>query len=261
MLIRKKTDVNDMHTVVTNEQGPSRMNFAILSMRAGEEYQCEKNIEKALLILSGSVLAQWDDSSQELQRISLFDQAPVVLHFPYGTGLTICAYVDSQLILVSRTYKGSFTSQVLRPKDYRIEEFGKGEVQGCALRTVRTFFDDASAVDCGLVLGEVVNHPGKWSSYPPHIHPQPEIYHYRFSPSQGFGFAQHGENAYMVRDGDTLIIEPMHAHSQVAAPGYVMYYVWAISHLADNRYGPNSRDFLSTHSWTRDPLAKIWSPQ
>ena len=38
-----------------------------------------------------------------------------------------------------------------------------------------------------MVLGEVLNHPGKWSSYPPHHHPQPEVYFYRFDYPDGFG--------------------------------------------------------------------------
>ena len=38
-----------------------------------------------------------------------------------------------------------------------------------------------------MVLGEVVNLPGKWSSYPPHHHPQPECYFYRFDKPMGFG--------------------------------------------------------------------------
>ena len=38
-----------------------------------------------------------------------------------------------------------------------------------------------------MVLGEVLNLPGKWSSYPPHHHPQPEVYFYRFDYPDGFG--------------------------------------------------------------------------
>ena len=42
-------------------------------------------------------------------------------------------------------------------------------------RIVRTIFDLSNATDAKLVLGEVISYPGKWSSYPPHHHPQPEV--------------------------------------------------------------------------------------
>jgi 5-deoxy-glucuronate isomerase len=35
----------------------------------------------------------------------------------------------------------------------------------------------------------------------------------------------------------------------VAAPGYAMHYVWMIPHLADARFGPDSRQFVAEHSW------------
>ena len=63
----------------------------------------------------------------------------------------------------------------------------KGELMGCIKRDVRTCFDLDNAPYSNMVLGEVVNLPGKWSSYPPHHHPQPECYFYRFDKPMGFG--------------------------------------------------------------------------
>ena len=46
-----------------------------------------------------------------------------------------------------------------------------------------------------MIVGETINPPGNWSSYPPHKHdrlvpgvevPLEEVYHYRFSPAGGF---------------------------------------------------------------------------
>ena len=56
------------------------------------------------------------------------------------------------------------------------------------------------------MLGEVVTLPGGWSSYPPHHHPQPEIYHYRFTHPQGFGHAELGDDVFKVRHYDTIRI-------------------------------------------------------
>ena len=81
-----------------------------------------------------------------------------------------------------------------------------------------------------MVLGEVLNLPGKWSSYPPHHHPQPEVYFYRFDYPDGFGagFAN-GEIFKTQHNGCAVINHGF--HSQTAAPGYAMCYAWGIRHL------------------------------
>ena len=74
-----------------------------------------------------------------------------------------------------------------------------GQVGGACLRLVRTIFDRTNAdPNAELVLGEVITLPGRWSSYPPHHHPQPEIYHYRFTHPQGYGHAELGEDVLLV---------------------------------------------------------------
>jgi 5-deoxy-glucuronate isomerase len=106
------------------------------------------------------------------------------------------------------------------------------------------------------VLGEVVTYPGKWSSYPPHHHPQPEIYHYRIRPPQGFGLTAIGEEALVLHDRDPAVIPAGAVHPHAAAPGYALFYIWVIRHLDGNRYGVPT--FVPEHTWVTDPNAKIW---
>jgi 5-deoxy-glucuronate isomerase len=101
----------------------------------------------------------------------------------------------------------------------------------------------AKAPASRLLLGETYNVPGGWSSYPPHKHDTDvpgrevvleEIYHYRISPSQGFGVQcvyQGGEaedQAFVVKDGDSVVI-PGGYHPVVAAPGYSLCYLWVLA--------------------------------
>ena len=85
-------------------------------------------------------------------------------------------------------------------------------------------------------IGEVLNFPGRWSSYPPHYHPQPEIYYYEISPSWGYGHGELGDNVYKIENGDVLAITNSKTHSQTSAPGFYMYYLWAIRHGDKKRY-------------------------
>jgi 5-deoxy-glucuronate isomerase len=136
------------------------------------------------------------------------------------------------------------------------ENRGAGTMQETSTRIVRTVFDHANHPESNLVIGEVVNYPGKWSSYPPHHHAQPEIYHYRFYPKQGFGFGMLQDDGVLLKHGDSTLIIHDDVHSQTSAPGYAMWYLWAIRHLEGNPYGPVT--FLEEHKWVMEKDAKIW---
>ena len=139
------------------------------------------------------------------------------------------------------------------------EPRGRGQVGGRALRYVRTIFDRTnSPPEVELVLGEVVTFPGGWSSYPPHHHPQHEIYHYRFTEPQGYGHAELGEEVVKVKQYDTIKIPAGLDHAQCAAPGYGMYYSWVIRHLPDKPY--TVPEFTAEHAWTMQPDAAFWRP-
>ena len=64
---------------------------------------------------------------------------------------------------------------------------------------------------------------------------------------------QHGElgsRVFQLRDHDLLRITSGNDHSQVAAPGYHMYYLWAIRHLEGDPY--TGFEFNPEHSWLLD---------
>ena len=98
-----------------------------------------------------------------------------------------------------------------------------------------------------MVLGEVINLPGKWSSYPPHHHPQPEVYFYRLDKPQGFGAGWgNGELYETHHNGMSLITSKM--HSQVTAPGYACCYAWGIRHLPGDPWDKTRVDDVE-HEW------------
>ena len=78
-------------------------------------------------------------------------------------------------------------AEFYHPGNCLYQEFGKGQWNGTGHRIVSTMFDLDNAPQSNLVMGEVFNQPGRWSSYPPHHHPQPEVYYYQFDHPEGFG--------------------------------------------------------------------------
>jgi 5-deoxy-glucuronate isomerase len=90
-----------------------------------------------------------------------------------------------------------------------------------------------------LLVGETFNEPGQWSSFPPHKHDggdgEPaleEVYYYRFDRPDGFGFQGLYETdgvaeAVFLKHG-TIVGIPRGYHPVCAAPGYRLYYLWAL---------------------------------
>jgi 5-deoxy-glucuronate isomerase len=239
------------------------MDFGILRLAADEAFSSDDAKERAFLLMTGKVRFQWSgpdgEESAEVERTNLLDQEPTALHVPAGTPVTITSIGrESELAIQKVKNPKRFASRLWKPGEYRSDRFGEGTLQDTSTRTVRTIFDAATAPESEMVLGEVINHPGKWSTYPPHAHAQPEVYHYRFFPEHGWGHAEQEDEVFKVTGGDSYAIPPGLTHSQCAAPGYTMYYIWMIPHLPNDRFGPDSRIFRSEHTWVMDGEAPIW---
>ncbi|MFH1810127.1 MAG: 5-deoxy-glucuronate isomerase [Pseudomonadota bacterium] len=233
--------------------------LAILRLEAGERFEDRPEVETAWLLLDGAGHWSLDGRTVQVARHSLFEQAGAVAHLCRGAQLDIQAEQACELACLRTINDRVFEPRLFSASEVREEVRGQGSVDGAATRVVRTVFDDSnSSAEARLVLGEVVHAPGRWSSYPPHHHPQPELYHYRFTAPQGYGHAELGDDVLRVQNNDTVKILDAVDHAQVAAPGYGMYYIWAIRHLDDARYV--QPEFTEAHRWTLDPDAPQWRP-
>ncbi len=265
MIIKHDRPFAKDYESIVERGGPNSdmlMDFGILSLAAGEAWDSGEADEKALLLVSGELDLAWKDGPGREQRArarraSFLDEAPTVLHLPSGSQARLVAGSGGAQVAVSRTDNPrAFSPRLYLAADCRDEERGKGTMRETSTRIVRTVFDDSDAPYANLVVGEVVAAPGKWSSYPPHHHPQPEIYHYRFHPGQGFGLTVIGEDAHLIGDKDTVLIREGQVHPQAAAPGYAMWYIWVIRHLEGRRYVQPT--FVGEHAWVQASDAKIW---
>lgn len=212
--------------------------------------------ESAFLLLGGSITLEWGGNKKEASRNSLFDEMPVCLHVPAGEKVSITASADTE-VLIQKTANRARFEPVYYPKEAIKNVFlGADNMQGCARRILRDIFNYGNAPYSNMVLGEDIHLPGRWSSYPPHHHPQPEVYYYRFDKPQGFGVSIIGDDATVIMDNHISAIPGGLCHPQVVAPGYAMYYVWMIRHLDGNPW--NSRIDAPEHTWLHNPDAVIW---
>jgi len=246
-------------TRITGTGDSTGIGLSVLRLRAGEQWGGDTVAETAWLLMAGAVEVRAPGIEARLSRHSLFDDAPACLHVPAAASVQLQARSDCELTIYECANAERFDPRLFTPETTPDEHRGEGLVRNRSLRIVRTIFDRRnSPAAVQLVLGEVVTLPGGWSSYPPHHHHQPEIYHYRFTAPQGYGHAELGETVLKVRSYDTIRIPAGLDHAQCAAPGYGMYYSWVIRHLRGNPY--TVPEFTPEHAWTMDPSARFWWP-
>lgn len=229
------------------------MDVGLLVLEAGMEWTAmETEKEMALLLFEGEVTLKWEGREETVSRTDPFKQEAFCLHLPMNTAVKVKAVSHAELYCQAAHNDRAFDPHLYTPGEVVVQEAGnKNELFGAMRRNIKTFFDYESAPWSNMVLGEVLNFPGKWSSYPPHHHPQPEVYFHRFDRLNGFGASfANGQVCTSRNNGLTVILEGF--HSQTSAPGYCMCYVWGIRHLPDDPWRKTRIDDIG-HEW-------LWKP-
>lgn len=224
------------------------MDITVYRMKKGDSiniYETDK--ETAVLLTEGKVTFQWEDNTEEAKRQGVFTDSPYCLHLSREKKAVITAREDSEILIQATENDRDFESRFYKAEDCKIELMGETQWEGTAKREVLTIFDYKNAPYSNMVMGEVITKAGRWSSYIPHSHPQPEVYYYKFRNPQGFGAAFIGDNVYKTTDGSAAAIPGGLTHPQTAAPGYDMYYCWMIRHLDGNPW--TTRDNDPAHVW------------
>ena len=233
----------------TGKNSHMLMDVRVQKLAAGQKIQIlEQEKETAVMLLAGKVVFVFEGRLENAGRRSVFRDKPYCLHCCRGKEISVTAVEDSRVLIQQTKNSGTFDTVFYTPEMCTLQEFGKEQWEGAAHRQVLTVFDYENAPYSNMVMGEVFHKPGCWSSYPPHYHPQPELYYYEFDKPQGFGVGFDGEQCFKVGDQGCLAITPMHPHQQAAATGYRMYYVWLIRHLEGDPWR-KTRIVDPEHEW------------
>lgn len=192
------------------------------------------------------------------KRAHVFAGKPTMVYIPRDSRVSLYAegaVLDAALIFAPA--RQSYPAAVIYPEETITREVGRDNWS----RTVVTAIGDNVRAD-RLIIGETFNPPGNWSSSPPHKHdrqnenetPMEEVYLYKTSPPGGFGLQriytapddpEPFDVTYAVQDGDAVVL-PRGYHPVVAAPGYQLFYLWALAG-EERRYGAWAND--PAHAW------------
>lgn len=248
-------------TTMDNKEQNSLMDFGILRMKEGDVFENSDCLERAYLLVSGKAKLQYDGVETEIERENCFDYEPWVLHVSNNVSVKITALAECEWCVQATDNEKNFPSKLYTPEECASENRGHGTMREASTRIVRTVFDYSNAPYSNLVVGEVIGFPGKWSSYPPHNHPHPEIYYYKFNPENGYGFAELDEDVIKTHNNSTVLITKGETHPQTTAPGYAMWYLWIIRHLDGNPY--ITPYFIPEHRWVTDSANEkiMWPPE
>jgi len=243
-LERGYTRLTDMET----KHPDMLQDIGIYTLAEGETVVLfDGNKESAILLLEGAIRLEWGSTIQEIKRESVFAEDPWCLHVPKEVEVKVTALAGSEVLVQKTDNEVFFDSKLYTPEECSSTVAGQGVWDGTAERVIRTIFDYSNAPYSNLVIGEVISYPGRWSSYPPHHHDQPEVYYYRFDKPQGFGCAMVGQDAYRVEHNSYITITGGLDHPQSTAPGYAMYFCWMIRHLHNNPW--TDRIIEEEHKW------------
>lgn len=238
---------------------------------AGKEFSdIDEEKETALSIFSGKCDIEIEKgqtsekvSYQEIGgRADVFSGAPTMVYIPKGLKYTIESNTEMLEIGIFKAPSRKNAKTVLiKPEDT------DPIIPGADNWQRKVYVPIGEKVDADrLIVGETFNPPGNWSGYPPHKHdshnppneaPYEEVYFFFIKPSQGFGIqrvytSSEAKDAinevYLIENSDTVVI-PRGYHPVVAAPGYQLYYFWALAG-EERIYAAWSND--PKHSWLRD---------
>lgn len=237
---------------------PNMMLYSTLvRMTKGETKEYLDAEKETLFVLQeGNVKFSFEGKESTAKRANVFDDAPVGLHVCKGVKVVVEALEDSEFLCFMTENEKEFETTVFNKENVVVVDRGAGQWNECATRNVRTMVDYSINPLSNMAFGETVNYPGKWSTFVPHLHDQPELYYYRFNRPEGFGASFYGENVYKVKDYSYIVVDERLEHPQVTAPGYAMYYFWIIRHFDDNPW--TGADNVKEHEWLTDPNCKIW---
>lgn len=236
-----------MRPLTTAGDATAHINLALADLSPGETLELPADGETAAVLMSGVVDASTSDGASLGRaggRASVFEAPGDTVYAPAGTGLRLVAASErpARVAVASAAAEPSPDAppaRVIGPSEQRIAEVGEGNWS----RTVRTILGPEHDAQ-RLLLGETINPPGNWSSYPPHRHDRhnppeevdlEEVYLFRTNPAGGFGVQLRYEldgdgvqESFMVRDDDIAVIRSGF-HPVVAASGYELYYLWVMA--------------------------------
>ncbi|HEY3925043.1 MAG TPA: 5-deoxy-glucuronate isomerase [Acidothermaceae bacterium] len=261
-----------MRTLITPGKDTDLIKLEVADLEADESLQFVADGEALVVILSGVLDVEVDGAQlgRAGGRASVFDGGGDAVYLPPGAAVKLTEADDGSAAIAVASApladEPAANARIITPADHRVVHVGDGNWA----RQVRTILGPEHAAG-RLLVGETVNPPGNWSSYPPHKHDEDnpphevqleEVYYFKFDPPGGFGVqlrydgkSDPADEVFVVRDGDVAIIKSGY-HPVVGAPGYSFYYLWVMA----GRGRQMAPALDPRHAWVQQSVGRANQP-
>ncbi len=244
LLVRPRTTADGFGETISFTPGAvgwDHLGFRSVRIPQGESISAHtKNTEIAIVLLGGkcSVTSSAGNWTSFGRRKNVFDGLAYTLYLPIDTEYVLTAETDADVAICSCPAETKFPARLITPAQVKVDTRGGGN----ATRQICSIIGPDDAAD-RLMIIEVYTPAGNWSSFPPHkhdVHAPPaevdleEIYYYRIDRPEGYAIQRvysydgNRDETITVRDRELVLI-PDGYHPVVAAHGYNIYYLNALS--------------------------------
>jgi len=221
-------------------QGLDWIKLFVLRLDREESFSLgEADKELGCILTLGKIKVKVEDKSYVLgPRVEVFNSKPWGIYIPPNKKPEITSLTSSEIIVAKvKSEPTEMGVTIISPNEVERRMVGIHNWK----RYVTQVIDDTKG-GRHIIMGETVNPPGNWSSYPPHKHDKhnpplewqmEEVYLYRINPQEGFGiqkiYTEEGDfDQTITVSNNTAIPITRGYHPVVAAPGYSLYYLWVL---------------------------------
>lgn len=236
--IIRRFDNANTPVVTSDDDTLDLIHFNLVTLAKGETYTYRlPRHESVVVLMSGSADISVDDIPfpDVGRRPDIWSGTADSIYVPLDANAAIVATSAVEIAIA-----GGITDEKLSPFRVTPQEVDMVDVGSSETHTHRQIFHILGQRQSGqvdrLLVSELYADPGCWSGYPPHKHDtedgeaetdHEELYHYRFSPENGFGSQgiYEGENmpeSIMTRNGDTFLLDKGY-HPTSTSPGHRGY--------------------------------------
>lgn len=213
------------------------LNFGLIFFQKGDVFKGNtgKN-ETAFVITEGNCDFYLENKLLgTMKRANVFEEPPVAVYLPPFFDYKIEFKAETEICVVGCEGKGKGKPLFIEKKDVRFRRVGEETY----FRNICDILTEQSPSE-RLILGETINDPGNWSSYPPHKHDTDnppvetkleELYFFKLKPKMGFGFIrvfdETEDNVFLIRNNEVVTI-PKGYHPVAVVPKFQIYYLWVL---------------------------------
>jgi 5-deoxy-glucuronate isomerase len=262
MNLVKRYPPKDGYTALVKpgRDGIELLEEGVLRLAPGGTYRSSSEGNEVCIVLLGGLanVSAGDKSFTSIGgRANVFAGRATAVHIPPGHKFKVEAVGALEAVVARAPSDLPGEPTLIGPEKVKVSTRGKDVYE----RQIHDIIDASFPSKC-LLVGETFNPPGKWSSYPPHKHDtmnppdetrMEEVYFFKITPPQGFGFQRiysperQMDDVHVVRD-NSLAKLPFGFHPVVGAPGYSLYYLWILAGEPRNYILYDDPD----HKWVKD---------